>query len=60
MEAYWADTKRAAAIHWTEGRTAAGYYLVQGYHWEYINNNQFLRQNTSVDNCSLYNGWWDW
>jgi hypothetical protein len=60
MQVYWDTTRRSAAVHWGEARTPAGYYLVQGWHWEYLGGNEILRANTSVDNCSLYNGWWDW
>ena len=60
LETFWDTTRRSAAIHWTEGNTPAGYYLVQGFHWEFKDNNTILRANTSVENCSLYNGWWDW
>jgi hypothetical protein len=60
MQTFWDTTRRAAAVHWGEGKTSAGYYLVQGWHWEYIGKNEILRANTSVDDCSIYNGWWDW
>lgn len=60
LQTAWGLTKRAAAVHWGEGRTPAGYYLVQGWHWEFLGRNEILRANTSVDNCSIYNGWWDW
>lgn len=59
LEETWNYTRRSAAVHWGEGYTAFGYYLVQGFHWEAIGRNQILRANTSVDNCSIYNGWWE-
>lgn len=61
LDTLWNDTKRAAAVHWGEGKTPYGYYLVQGWHWEFLGGNEILRATTSVDNCGpLYNGWWDW
>ena len=60
IETIWETTRRSAAVHWGEGKTPTGYYLVQAFHWEYKGNSAILRANTSVDNCSLYNGWWDW
>ncbi|CAM4422254.1 MAG: hypothetical protein LEGION0403_FIIPPAGN_02722 [Legionella sp.] len=58
-EDFWATTRRSAAVHWGEGTTPAGYYLVQGWHWEYIGGNEILRATTGVDNCSIYDGWWN-
>ena len=59
LQAWYETTRRSAAVHWGEGKTPAGYYLVQGWHWEYIGGNEVLRATTSVDNCSIYDGWWD-
>ena len=60
LQTGWDVTRRSAAVHWGEGRTPAGYYLVQGWHWEGINGvGEVLRATTSVDNCSIYDGWWE-
>jgi hypothetical protein len=60
LQTQWAKTKRAAAVCWGEGTTPAGYYLVQSWHWEGVAGvGEVLRATTSVDNCSIYNGWWD-
>ena len=61
LQTIWGDTRRAAAVHWGEGYTPLGYYLTQGWHWEFMGGNEVLRANTSVDDCGpIYNGWWDW
>lgn len=60
LQTGWENTRRSAAVHWGEGYTPTGYYLVQGWHWEGIDGvGEVLRATTSVDNCSIYNGWWE-
>lgn len=60
LQTGWDVTRRSAAVHWGEGNTPSGYYLVQGWHWEGINGvGEVLRATTSVDNCSIYDGWWE-
>ena len=59
VEAPWQPTWRSAAVHWGEGATV-GLYLVQGWHWEVIADQIVLRATTSTDNCSIYDGWWNY
>ena len=51
------DTRRAAVVHWGEGR---GGWRVKGYHWLKDGRGQnHLVLTTEVTDCSIYNGWWD-
>jgi hypothetical protein len=59
IETPWAYTRRQAAICWGEGNGlhTPNYYLVNGYHWEVVNNKTELQENTLTDYCSLGDGW---
>lgn len=59
VETTWEGTWRSAAVHWGEGATV-GLYLVQGWHWEAKGSAVILRATTSVVDCSIYNGWWNY
>jgi hypothetical protein len=59
VETTWEATWRSAAVHWGEGATV-GLYWVGGWHWELINSQMILRATTGTDNCSIYNGWWNY
>ena len=53
----WKYTWRAAAVHWGEGR---GGWMVRGTHWMTDRRgNAVLVQQELVNNCSIYDGWWD-
>ncbi|WP_131779310.1 hypothetical protein [Legionella bozemanae] len=54
------NTWRQAAVHWGEGTTPSGYYLVVGFHYILERNHDWLFDNTQVDDCSIYDGWWDY
>jgi hypothetical protein len=52
----WENTWRSAAVHWGEG---SGGWLVHGVHW-IKNASGFLKIGEEiVDDCSIYDGWWD-
>lgn len=57
IETKWADTWRAAAVHWGEGTKD---WTVQGDHWIEKNGKITLDAHEQVEDCSLYNGWWDY
>jgi hypothetical protein len=60
-------TWRSAAVHWNEAYAGAG-WLVVGEHWGNVNAGEggakkgsgyrHLKE-TIVNNCSIYDGWWD-
>jgi len=55
----WEMTWRDAKVHWGEGTPG---WTVTGKHWETIGNNRnyfFLAKEETVQDCSLYDGWWD-
>lgn len=56
----YATTWRQAAVHWGEGKTPTGYYFVSGFHYLWDRNHAWLFENTTTDNCSIYDGWWDY
>lgn len=53
----WQTTWRNAAYHFPEGRSG---WTVHGFHWMMYSNGQpFLAAEEYVDDCSIYDGWWD-
>lgn len=52
---------RNAAVHWGEApKVASGDWNVYAYHIMYsFNGYPFTAQITNVNDCSIYNGWWD-
>lgn len=50
-------TWRSAAVHWGEG---TGDYTVSGNHYRHYTDNTYHNEgNTIVNNCDIYDGWWD-
>ena len=54
----WENTWRSAAVHWGEALPGSGWY-VEGYHWIVLGGGQTLIAHTMVNDCSIYDGWWD-
>ena len=54
----WQYISRSAAVHWFESKPGDGWH-VTGYHWQLINRVEYLLAQTDVDDCSIYDGWWD-
>lgn len=54
----WQNTWRSAAAHWGEAAPGSGWRVI-GYHWEKLNGQERLMDYTDVNNCSIYDGWWD-
>lgn len=52
------NTWRQAAVHWNESYPG-GRYLVTGFHYYMDRGRQILDTTTKVDDCSIYDGWWD-
>jgi hypothetical protein len=52
------NTWRSAAVHWGEAIPGSGWF-VRGYHRRLINGQDYLLQVTEVNDCSIYDGWWD-
>jgi len=54
-------TWRNAAVHWGEApKIINGKWNVYAYHILYLpNGSSYTSQITYVDDCSIYDGWWD-
>lgn len=54
-------TRRSAAVHWGESFDLINKpYVVIGTHWRHYTDNTFhIEGRESVNDCSLYDGWWD-
>jgi len=52
-------THRSAAVHWGEPKNSE-YWVVTGIHWA-VNEKGIVYKlgEEQVDDCSIYNGWWD-
>jgi len=55
----WAYIYRAPAYHFPEGKS--GGWSVEGHHWMKASENSYPREvaNEFVNDCSIYDGWWD-
>ncbi|HEU5366664.1 MAG TPA: hypothetical protein VFU62_14095 [Hanamia sp.] len=51
-------TWRSAAVHWGEARPGSGYRVV-GNHWVKLLGPHYNIFETDVNDCSIYDGWWD-
>lgn len=60
VEVGWDSTWRSAAVHWNEAYPGNG-WNVTGEHWmtTSVPNQPTLIEMTYVDDCSIYDGWWD-
>lgn len=54
----WQNTWRSAAVHWGEAVPGSGWNVV-GYHWIMIGGQQMHFDMTNVNDCSIYDGWWE-
>ena len=54
----WQNTWRSAAVHWSEAVPGSGWRVI-GYHWLKINGQERMIAQTDVQDCSIYDGWWD-
>lgn len=61
----WEDTWRSASVCWNEGNDRSiklgQYWRVWGTH--YLKNDKgsiFVAAKTQADDCSIYDGWWDY
>lgn len=53
------ETHRSAAVCWGEGKSGIG-WIVTGRHWMKDGNGKnYIAASESVDDCSIYDGWWD-
>lgn len=57
----YAVTWRQAAVHWKEAPLGFNNWSVSGHHFlsDYAGG-QFPFESTYVDDCSIYDGWWDY
>lgn len=58
IETGWQVTWRSAAVHWGEG-TGGWVVLGEHYAWHPLNSTYSFLGYTHVNNCSIYDGWWD-
>ncbi|KTC89277.1 MULTISPECIES: hypothetical protein [Legionella] len=57
----YAVTWRQAAVHWNEAPLNDHRWVVSGYHYlSDYGNGRVPFDTTSVGDCSIYNGWWDY
>lgn len=56
MSSGWIETRRNAMVHWGEGTSG---WAVIGEHWMWVNGKPKQVQYEMVQDCSIYNGWWD-
>jgi hypothetical protein len=54
----WVTTKRNAIVHWTEASPGIR-WTVFGEHWEEVKGQTYLLGSQLVEDCSIYNGWWE-
>lgn len=57
----YAHTWRQAAVHWREAPLSKNNWSVSGHHFllDYTGG-RFPFESTYVDDCSIYDGWWDY
>jgi len=57
----YAVTWRQAAVHWGEASPTQSSWSVSGHHFlsDYAGG-KFPFESTYVDDCSIYDGWWDY
>lgn len=58
VTAGWEWTWRSAAVHWNEAWPGNSWQVI-GYHWINERGRNRLLETTNVNDCSIYDGWWD-
>lgn len=61
IDTKYSRTWRQAAVHWREAPLGNKTWSVSGHHFllEYAGG-RYPFESTYVDNCSIYDGWWDY